>query len=100
MQWVPRTFWVAGACFVFSGFVVEESRQMHKNKKNYKNSFAISEKNMRKNKNTETYSLYPKILRIDRKIFGKLVDKPINKHHFKKTAEEKKEKVRIWKHTE
>lgn len=51
---------------------------MHKNKENYKNPFAISEKNRGKNKNTEMYSLYPKILRYIRKLFGKLVGRTIN----------------------
>ncbi len=85
MQWVPLTFWVTERIdqklvrvFLSPGFVVKESRQMDKNKENYKNPFAISEKNIRKNKNTETYSRYPKILRYIRKLFGKLVGRTIN----------------------
>ena len=84
MQWVPLTFGVTlvnrrekGACFFIYSFVLRAKR-MDKNQKNYKNSFAISEKNMRKNKNTEAYSRYPKILRCIRNLFGKLVGRTIN----------------------
>ena len=52
--------------------------------KETENSFGMSEKNTSFSNFAETNSANPKILRINRKIFGKLVDKVINKFVLRK----------------